>query len=392
MTNLQTDILVVGAGMVGASAALGLAQQGYRVSVLEPSPQQEVDCQGAYDLRISAITTDNIRTLEELGVWSELRNLRVQPFNQLAVRKEGQDWLTMGNADKPAALGYMIENNVLQYALLKVLHRHPSIEVIKASVDRLNSEQGWALTNSGQRIEFSWVVGCDGAQSKVRQQSGIGVAGRRYGQSCLLTIVQCTDPVAAKTWESFAGNGEIHAMLPLQGNQACLIMYGSGQQVASWQASHEQLQQVLNARFSSETGEFNLLSYGSFPLTRQTALDYVRQRTILLGDAAHTIHPMAGQGVNLGFRDVRKLLAVLQGIDMTNPDAEASTRRALGYYAVARRADNELMAQAMDSIAWGFQRNTGAVATARKLVLTGLQQFKPGRNILSAYASGVWKV
>ncbi|RUO32143.1 2-octaprenyl-3-methyl-6-methoxy-1,4-benzoquinol hydroxylase [Aliidiomarina sedimenti] len=392
MTNLQTDILIVGAGMVGASAALGLAHQGYHVSVLEPSPQHEVDCQGAYDLRISAITTDNIRMLDELGVWPELRNLRVQPFNQLAVRKEGQNWLTMGNADKPAFLGYMIENNVLQYALLKALQRHPLIEVIETSVDRLNSEQGWALTESGQRIEFSWVLGCDGAQSKVRQQSGIGVAGRRYGQSCLLTTVQCTDPVAATTWESFADNGEIHAMLPLQGNQACLIMYGSGQQVATWQASQEQLQEVLNARFSREIGDFTLLSHGSFPLTRQTALDYVRQRTILLGDAAHTIHPMAGQGVNLGFRDVRKLLEVLQGMDMADPEAETATRRVLGHYAVARRADNELMAQAMDSIAWGFQRNTGAVPAARNLILAGLQRFKPGRTILSAYASGVWKI
>lgn len=377
--------------MVGAAAALGLAQQGYQVAVLEPDFQQAVNFSGEYDLRISAVTTDNINLLKKLGAWSAIAAQRTQPFNELSVCREGEPWLTVGNAQEPAALGYMIENTVIQHGLYKTMREHSQITLIEDSLDELNSVKGFAVTGSGETINFQRVVGCDGARSRVRQASAIGVAGREYGQSCLLTVVKMPTQISDRTWERFMANGEIHALLPLADNQACLILYGSTQVVQGWQQGKEHLQDVLATRFGNDIGEFTLLRYGSFPLTRQTALHYIKGRTILLGDAAHTIHPMAGQGVNLGFRDVAELLASCEGVNLLDSDS-TQVKRALQKFVFIRRADNELMAQAMDSIGWAFGPAPAPVQTIRRLVLAAMQRFTPTRNLLSAYASGVWKV
>lgn len=388
---LNTDVLVVGGGMVGAAAALGLASQGYRVMVVEPALQRQVEHTGTYDLRISAVTTDNINLLKKLKAWSFIEALRVQPFNELSVCREGEDWLTVGHPDKPACLGYMIENSVIQHGLYLAMNEQPLIELKEDTLNELDTQHGVALTSDGTRIHFTRVLGCDGAQSFVRQASAIGVAGREYGQSCLLTVVKTEQQVTARTWERFADNGEIHALLPLAEQQACLILYGTTQQVADWQQSQAHLQSVLEQRFYAETGDFALQRYGSFPLTRRSALHYIKGRTILLGDAAHTIHPMAGQGVNLGFRDVARLLETCEGINLLELES-IQVKRALQGYALARRADNELMAQAMDSIGWAFKQPSGPVNLLRQLVIGAMQQITPVRNVLSAYASGVWKL
>lgn len=391
----QTDILIAGAGMVGAAAALGFAQQGYRVLVAEPQPQVDVAATGDYGLRISAVTTDNIKLLQQLGAWPYIEGLRVQPFYQLAVRHHAGQWLNLGTEETGHAsqsLGYMIENRVIQHGLLKAMLDQPLIKLVEAQVSTLSSRHGEATLSNGQQVLFTKVLGCDGAQSKVRQASGIGVAGKSYGQSCLLTVVQCATSLPARTWESFAEDGEIHALLPLTGNQACLIMYGSRTQVAEWQDSKAHLQKVLDSRFKDEVGAFELLNYASFPLTRQAALRYIQDRTILLGDAAHTIHPMAGQGVNLGFRDVKKLLEVTDGLRLTNAEDSLPVRLALQRFALARRADNELMAQAMDSIAWAFKQQRGPIALLRNTVLASMQKISPMQKLLTAYASGVWRV
>lgn len=390
-----TDIFIAGAGMVGAAAALGLAQQGYRVLVAEPQLQTDVDGRGDYDLRISAVTTDNITLLKQLGAWDYIHALRVQPFYQLAVRHHAGEWLTLGREPSQQGaqgLGFMIENRVIQYGLLQAMRAEPLIMLVEAQLETLDSKAGTASLSNGQSIRFGKVLGCDGAQSKVRQASGIGVAGRQYGQSCLLTVVKCANDLPARTWESFAQQGEIHALLPLTDNQACLILYGSRTQVAHWQQSHEQLQAQLETRFQSEIGPFELLNYGSFPLTRQSAQQYTKDRTILLGDAAHTIHPMAGQGVNLGFRDVKMLLKVSRGVKLTDTPPTAGARLALTQFELVRRADNELMAQAMDSIGWAFKQNAGPVAGIRNAVLGLLQRSGSSQKVLTAYASGVWKL
>ncbi|MGX5914468.1 FAD-dependent oxidoreductase [Aliidiomarina sp. Khilg15.8] len=385
---INSDVLVIGGGMVGAAAALGLAQRGYQVAVLEPKPVTQWLETDTYDLRISAVTSDNIALLEELGVWELIHDMRAQPFNQLAVREAGSDWLELGEAGSLQPLGYMIENNLLQFSLWQALQAHPQVTTLCSSLQTLNTEEQQAITGDADVVNYQWLLGCDGANSRARQLSGIGVGGRDYGQSCLLTLVKTESQVAPRTWESFQGD-EIHALLPLSDKQACLILYADTPTVKHWQANETRLHEVLQARFAESVGAFTLLNWGSFPLRRQSALHYVKDRTILLGDAAHSIHPMAGQGVNLGFRDVKKLLQVMYGQELEHAPALGV---ALKRFEIERRADNELMAHAMDSIGWGFKTEQKGIQLLRRGLLSGLRKFTPGQRLMTAYASGVWKL
>lgn len=385
---INSDVLVIGGGMVGAATALGLAQRGYLVAVLEPGPVTQWLETDTYDLRISAVTSDNITLLEELGVWDLIHDMRAQPFNQLAVREAGSDWLELGDAGSLQPLGYMIENNLLQFSLWQALQAHPQVTTLCSELQTLNTEEQQAITSDAEVVHYQWLLGCDGANSRARQLSGIGVGGRDYGQSCLLTLVKTETQVAPRTWESFQGD-EIHALLPLSDKQACLILYADAPTVKHWQANETRLHEVLQARFAESVGAFTLLNWGSFPLRRQSALHYVKDRTILLGDAAHSIHPMAGQGVNLGFRDVKKILQVMHGQELEHAPALSV---ALKRFEIERRADNELMAHAMDSIGWGFKTEHKGIQLLRRGLLSGLRKFTPGQRLMTAYASGVWKL
>jgi len=385
---INTSALVVGGGMVGAALAIGLAQQGKQVTVLDPSFVRNWQPENDYDLRISAVTQDNIQLLEQLGVWQQVRQLRVFPFQQLAVSDNPQRWLELGDLNAPAPLGYMIENTVLQYALFLALSQHDNIQLIESSLAQLSLTEKQAITAHGECIQFDKVFGCDGGRSLVRTASGIGVAGRDYGQRCLLSIVKTSTQVPMRTWELFQ-NDEIHALLPLANNYACCIVYGNTREVNQWQQSAAHVSEILNNRFAQHIGEFTVERFGSFPLSRQSALSYVQGATILLGDAAHTIHPLAGQGVNLGFRDVKALLAALAKHELHD---EAGLVAPLQQYNRLRRLDNELMAHAMDAIGWGFKQQSKPLQAARALMLTGLQRFALGRSAMTAYASGVWKL
>jgi len=407
MPEQSADILVVGGGMVGGACALGLAQAGYKVLVIEPYPPSNPwsDSKGEaidsasppYDLRISAVTADNINFLEALGVWSSIRAMRAHPFYQLAVADSSEQWLELGTASErsgSAPLGYMIENKVLQYALYEQLQAHPSIRLIESPLVELEPAEQRATTQSGIEIGFRWVIGCDGARSMVRSKAGIGVAGRDYGESCVLSIVKTEEQVAARTWERF-DETEIHALLPLDNRHACLILYAKTDQVKAWggqsgadKSNSNRMQTELEHRFLRHVGPFQIENVGHFPLVRQSALAYVRGATVLLGDAAHSIHPMAGQGVNLGFRDVRALLKVFHA----NTASEQDIARGLKQFTMQRRADNELMAHSMDAIGWGFHSQNMAVTTARRVLLNALRKFSLGKRAMTAYASGVWKL
>lgn len=360
----QTHWVIAGGGMVGAAAGLVLARAGQQVTVVEPNSLPAIAAEDPYDLRISAISDDNIRLLTDLGVWSEVAAIRACPFHELAVCEQGSDWVSVqGEASAP--LGYMVENRVLQQVLQHQLQQQPTATWLKAGFGGLNPVSRRITTTAEQELPFDFLLGCDGISSRVRQAAGIGVSGNRYEERCLLTIVQTEQPVPERTWQRFAG-AEIHALLPLSARQACLIVYARPAQLRAWQQSAT-LQQALAERFGHSCGELQVLRSGQFPLQQQHALRYLDQtgRVAVLGDAAHGVHPLAGQGVNLGLRDVQALYQMLTQFAGT-PEA---TARALKYTLRRCQVRNLAVGHGLDQIARLFRSPHPAARLVRRLGL-----------------------
>jgi 2-octaprenyl-3-methyl-6-methoxy-1,4-benzoquinol hydroxylase len=367
--------------MVGASMALALAEAGRRVVVLEPFPEQSYVASEPYDLRISAITADNIALLKQLGIWQPLRDMRVQAFHQLAVREGNNDWLTFGDLVKPP-LGYMIENRALQQVLTCALQAHERVRYVIDGFASLSADRQ-VITRSGEVIAYQYVVAADGLNSQVRQAAGIGTAGASYPERCLLAIVEVAQPIPAATWQTFAGS-EVHALLPLSDQQACLIVYAEPSVLNTWQQSG--LEQELQARFTAQIGQFSLHNSASFPLRHQHALRYFAEQrhVVLIGDAAHGIHPLAGQGVNLGLRDVAGIRTVL--LERADSDKQflTSLLRALK----KRQAENLLMGQGLDFVSRVFRSQHPVLQVGRKVGFSVLARTHQLRNWIGKIAGG----
>nr|WP_287859329.1 3-demethoxyubiquinol 3-hydroxylase [Klebsiella sp.] len=371
MTIHATDVVIVGGGMVGGALALGLAQQGFTVTVIEKNAPPAFDASSPPDVRISAISASSVGLLKSLGVWDAVRAMRAHAYRQL----ETWEWESAHVAFNATELelpelGYMVENNVLQLALWQALEAHAQVSLhVGASLKEMRHAEAHAsltLTDDNQ-YDARLVIGADGANSQVRQLAGIGVQAWQYQQSCMLISVQCVDDPGDSTWQQFTPTGP-RAFLPLFDHWASLVWYDAPARIRQLQGMNMvQLQQEIARHFPSRLGEVTPLSAGAFPLTRRHALQYVKPGLALVGDAAHTIHPLAGQGVNLGYRDVDALLDILSRA--REHGEEWASLPVLKRYQARRRADNLIMQTGMDLFYAGFSNDLAPVRMLRNIGL-----------------------
>ncbi len=359
------QVMVVGGGMVGAAAALALAQDGHSVTVVEAGPAASNDVAEAWDLRISSVHQANVDWLQQLGVWNTLAAAKWFPYQQLSVRSIGGVQVDFAASEVAApALGAMVENLSLQQALWQQLAQHPQVTLLaQQRIEQLDGTQQ-RLRTGDQWHAYDLLIGADGANSQVAQLAGIGMRGWDYDMTCLLAIAHTEQAVPAATWEVFRPCGP-YALLPLGTHQVCLIDYRSQQQ---WQLlrTDAQVTAELAELFTPHIGTFQLEQHGRFPIRRQRALSYhVYDSVVLIGDAAHSIHPLAGQGVNLGFADVQVLQQQLR--------EHTPLATALAYYERQRIAANQRMMRAMDAIHGGF---SSPHVLPQLMVDTGLQLLK----------------
>ena len=378
---MQTsDVAIVGGGMVGGALALGLAQHGFTVTVIEKNAPADFDPAADPDVRVSAIGAASVALLKGLGVWDTVLAMRAHPYRRLETWEWESAHVTFDAAElKLPELGYMVENSVLQRALWQALEAHEQVTLhVGASLrEMLRGETHTSLLlTDDSELDARLVVGADGANSQVRQMAGIGIHAWQYQQSCMLISVVCDQPPGDSTWQQFTPDGP-RAFLPLFGNLASLVWYDAPARIRQLQGlTMPQLQQEIARHFPSRLGPVTPLSAGAFPLTRRHALQYVQQGLALVGDAAHTIHPLAGQGVNLGYRDVDALLEVL--IHAHAHGEEWAAKSVLKRYQARRMADNFIMQSGMDLFYAGFSndltpfrvlRNIGLMAAERAGVL-----------------------
>jgi len=356
------NVVIVGGGMVGAGAAVSLAKQGHQVTVVEAG--KAAVSEGDWDLRISSIHLRNVEWLQELATWRNIRTERKFMYTDLAVQTVDGQRLNFSDTDvDSSALGAMVENNALQEALWGQFSEHNIRVYSETRVEQFDLAERRVTLSNGEIISYDLVLGADGAQSQVAKAAQIGQRGWDYDMRCMLAIADVEQPISAATWEVFRHNGPF-ALLPLGTNQACLIDYRSQQQWQEFDSNSDTIKQSLSEVFAPHIGAHTITKFASFPLRRQRVLRYISHDSVaLIGDAAHSIHPLAGQGVNLGFADVQELTTQL---------AANSLPQALKNYERIRMRENQQMMRAMDAIHVGFRSQhflpRGVVAAGLALV------------------------
>jgi 2-octaprenyl-3-methyl-6-methoxy-1,4-benzoquinol hydroxylase len=282
-------------------------------------------------------------------------------------------------------LGFIIENRLIQLGLWQQFSAYPELHLL--CPERLEKvipgkEKNTVVLESGKEIQSLLVIGADGANSKVRQQCGIGITAWDYRQHCMLINVETELPQQDITWQWFTPTGP-RAFLPLPGHQGSLVWYDSPQRIRQLsQMTSEKLAKEIEEQFPEELQGVTVLQKGSFPLTRRHAQAYHKARCVLVGDAAHTINPLAGQGVNLGFKDVKVLLDVLDCEQWDSDDA-------LNRYERKRRADNLLMQSGMDLFYKGFSNDHLPLKLLRNAVLKATDNAGILKKQILKYAVGL---
>lgn len=362
------NYVINGGGMVGAAAALALAEQGEQVTLVDRATAAKRHSD--WDLRISSVNQNHWTWLCGLGVSAAIDDDRVMPYQQLSVTTQQGDKLTFKAQEVGVdQLGVMVENNALQRALWQRLQTYSNV-VLKAPAGIAEFDLGakQLRLDSGGRLHYDVLIGADGAHSAVARAAGIRYRGWDYGQRCLLANVRLSQPIAAATWEVFRPEGPF-ALLPLTNQQACLIDYRRGAEITALSADKEQLSRALHHTFADAIGAFEVIKSASFPLQRKHALSYTKgSSVVLMGDAAHTIHPLAGQGVNLGFADIRSWL---------QSGGDTAT------YNQQRQRENQRMMRAMDMINWGFRSQNPLIGVGLKGVFKGLQALGLKQQIIA---------
>ncbi|MBU9847926.1 3-demethoxyubiquinol 3-hydroxylase [Rahnella ecdela] len=386
------DAVIVGGGMVGAATALGLAKQGLQVALIENEAPAGFAPSAPADLRISAIGCASVRFLKKLGAWEAVEKMRSVPYRRLETWEvDGSDVKFDAQSLGLPELGFMVENRVLQIALWQQFDALPNLtRFCPAKLRHLlqHDDKTWSLQlTTGELLRTKLVIAADGANSLVRQLAGIGVDGWGYRQHCMLINVETETPDQDVTWQQFFPSGP-RAFLPLFGNQASLVWYDSPQRIRYLKTLNmQQLTTEVMQAFPARLGNIKAISAGAFPLVRRHAQRYVLPGLALVGDAAHTINPLAGQGVNLGYRDVEALLSVLE--KARDHDEAWSSEKVLLRYQRQRRLDNLLMQSGMDLFYTAFSNDLAPVKVLRNLALMSAQRAGALKTKALKYALGI---
>ena len=358
------DAVVAGGGVVGAATALMLAREGLSVALVEPR-HPPAWTSATRDLRVYAFAPDNASLLEDLGVWAAVRDARVQPYRRMRVWDAGGGAALEFNADTlgQPQLGWIVENALLVDRLWAAL---PAAGVRVHCPARIESLQqdgvGVQLQlDDGLQLRARFAVAADGAQSALRGLAGIGCTRHDYAQRGLVAFIATEQPHQDTCWQRFLPTGPL-AVLPfngddhgnsdaaLQGHISSIVWTLPEAEASRLIAADEAaFESELTAAFGGELGPMRLLSArAAFPLQRQLAESFVKDRVILMGDAAHAVHPLAGQGVNLGLRDVSALRDMVRSAVQRQADPASPAR--LARWARTRRSESVVAAHAFDAI------------------------------------------
>ncbi|NJD05911.1 MAG: 2-octaprenyl-3-methyl-6-methoxy-1,4-benzoquinol hydroxylase [Methylococcaceae bacterium] len=385
------DVVVIGGGMVGAALGCSLGDSGLRVAIVEDSPPPPFAADQPHDLRVSAISIASASIIKTIGAWGGLISRRCCPFRRMRVWEDRGDVEFRSEDINEPLLGYIVENRVIQLALLDRLEQFSNVDVfcpVKTKSIDYRADGSTVELEDGRRIEGRLLVAADGGFSRVRQAAGMGVSAWDYRQHALVLTVETGYVQQDITWQRFLPTGP-QAFLPLDGPNASLVWYHSPDEVRRLkELPDEELLPEVAAAFPRELGDVTrIVSKGSFPLKRQHALNYTKEGVALIGDAAHMIHPLAGQGVNIGLLDAAALAQVLVSAHREGKDIGAA--RTLQDFERMRRRNNLLMMTTMDLFYRVFGNVHLPVKLFRNIGLGLAERIAPAKKLAMKYAMGL---
>ena len=388
---MDFDVVVVGGGLVGASLALALEGAGLNLALIEAQPPQPGAGAAAWDSRVYAISPGSAAFLERCGVWQQLDMTRVSQVEAMCVMgDDGRSELDFSAYDAGLReLAFIVENRELQRVLWEALKRAQHVAVMAPAACRALSFEAQAAQlelGDGRVLCPRLVVGADGADSWVRAQTAITVEMRRYQQTAVVANFAITKPHRGTAYQWFRRDGVL-ALLPLPGERVSMVWSTRDEDAARLLelASEELVAQVAAASHGA-VGDLQLITpAAAFPLRLQRVRQLVLPRLALVGDAAHNVHPLAGQGVNLGFRDARELAQVL--IERGS-QTDCGDHRLLRRYERARREDIAAMQFATDSLQRLFNNEINWLASLRNCGLRLMNRQPQLKNLLVQHAVG----
>jgi 2-octaprenylphenol hydroxylase len=393
VTAQQFDIIIVGGGMVGLTLACALGGSDLSIAVIETQTPQDVSAQDEYDLRVSAISRASQKVFENLGAWPHMQSRRISPYEHMQVwDAAGDGQIHFAAADLGVdVLGHIVENKLVQFGLWQALSQHKNVQCFcPAKISKIICDvaaQKIVLAD-GTELVARLLIGADGAHSQVREAAGITLEQSPYAQKGVVCVVQSSKHHQSTAWQRFLPTGPL-AFLPLADGRCSIV----------WSASDSEADRLLtldDEQFSRELEQAFDFTLGAvtgvgkraaFPLIRRHAERYVIPGVALIGDAAHTIHPLAGQGVNLGILDAASLAQVL--LDARRERRDIASLAVLRRFERWRRGENTLMMYSMSGFKWLFGSDQPALAALRNAGLNLVNSLGPVKHAFMRRAMGL---
>lgn len=391
MSRRARDVIVVGGGVVGAACALALAEAGLQVTLVEGreppawQPQQP-------DLRVYAFAPDNAQLLRTLGVWPAVLAARACAYRRMRVWDAAGGEELQFDADRLGReqLGWIVENDLLVDRLWAALPAAGVQLCCPARVDALEQDADGVRVRleDGRRLDAALAIAADGADSTLRRLAGVEVSRQEYGQRGVVAYIDTEQDNQATAWQRFLTTGPL-AVLPAGTRRSSIVWTLPDAEAERVLALDEAaFNAELTRAFGARLGAMTLASRrAAFPLRRQLASAYVAGRVLALGDAAHVVHPLAGQGVNLGLRDVAALHATVLRALQRRQDWASLDR--LQRWARERRSENTVSAYGFDAINTIFSNDEMHLTLARGCALGSVGRLPPLVSALWKRAAGL---
>ncbi len=389
----QYDIVIAGGGMIGTTLALALAPLRLRVAVVEAVPRAEKH-QPSFDDRSTALSRSSQRMFEAMGLWPEIAKSST-PLKSIHVSDRGRFGFSHIDAKEQGvdALGHVVINRTLGEVLQRALDKNDEIELVcpgKIAAVELHPEKATVTVDApdgrSQDLSCSLLVASDGANSAVRDMVGISAAQVDYGQTAVVGNLQPEKPSEHRAFERFTDDGPI-ALLPVSDNRAAFVWSLSPERAeAVMQLSDGDFTDELQDAFGHRLGSFSRVGRRhAYPLVLSKASRLVAGRCVLVGNAAHGLHPVAAQGFNLGLRDV----AALSDCIADAPADDVGDEELLADYAKWRRADQRKLVRITDGIVRLFGSAKAPVRVLRNLGMLGFDLLPGVRSLFAKHMMGL---